>query len=138
MPARKKTVHGRTRNRRSAPLERSWNEARRALRSAEASVGRRVAALMQRSGLEPRKLKREAEKWRARLERERRSAGRRVAAGLDELKQRAWRDRRRLAHGVDQAMARALAALNIPSRHEVQLLSRRVGQLTQRVEGRRR
>jgi hypothetical protein len=81
---------------------------------------------------------RQAEVWRARLDRERKKAGKRVAAGLVELKQRARRDRRVIAHGVDQAVARALAALNIPSRRELQQLSRRVEELSARVGRMRR
>lgn len=139
MPARKKAIH---RNARRAPgairLKASWKETRRALRSAEATVGRRVAALVRRSGLEPRDVMRQAEAWRVRLDREGKRARKRVAAGLAELKQRTRRDRRMLAHAVDQGVARALAALNIPSRHELQQLSRRVEQLTARVGGARR
>jgi polyhydroxyalkanoate synthesis regulator phasin len=39
---------------------------------------------------------------------------------------------------VDDAVARALAALNIPTRQEVQELSRRVERLTARVDRLRR
>lgn len=136
---RKKAVHRTVRHvRRPLRLRVAWKETRRALQTAEARVGRRVAALVRRSGLEPREVVRQAEVWRARLDRERKKAGKRVAAGLVELKQRARRDRRVLAHGVDQAVARTLAALNIPSRRELQQLSRRVEELSARVGRMRR
>jgi poly(hydroxyalkanoate) granule-associated protein len=124
--------------RRAARLSSTWKQTRRALLSAEATVGRRVAALVRRSGLEPKEVLRQAEVWRTRLDREGKKARKRVAARLGELKQRARRDRRALARGVDDAVARALAALNIPSRHEVQQLARRVEQLSERVGGLRR
>jgi poly(hydroxyalkanoate) granule-associated protein len=57
-----------------------------------------------------------------------------VEVRLAELKQRASRDRRSLSRGVDDAVARALGALNIPTRREVQQLQRRVEELKTRVE----
>jgi hypothetical protein len=137
--ARKKSSRAAARNlRRPLKLKAAWKETRRALRSAEANVERRVAALVRQSGFKPREVMRQAEEWRVRLDREGKRARKRVAAGLVELQQRARRDRRMLAHRVDQAVARALAALNIPSRHELQQLSRRVEQLTARVGSGRR
>ena len=53
---------------------------------------------------------RQAELWRSRIDREGRKAKKRVAARLDELKQRAKRDRRTLTRSADEAVARALAA----------------------------
>ena len=139
MARKKKTARAKTvRTQRPGRIERTWDDTRRALRSAEATVGKRVAALVERSGLEPREVMRQAEAWRARLDREGKKARKRVEARLAELKQRASRERRTLARSVDDAVARALAALNIPTRHEIQLLSRRVEQLSQRIEGLRR
>jgi poly(hydroxyalkanoate) granule-associated protein len=141
MPAKKKIVRARAtraartaRTARPGRLEKTWNDTRRALRSAEATVGRRVAALVERSGLEPREVMKQAEVWRSRIDREGRKAKKRVAARLGELKQRAKRDRRTITRSVDDAVARALAALNIPTRHEVQQLQHRVEQLKARVE----
>jgi Poly(hydroxyalcanoate) granule associated protein (phasin) len=139
MAAKKKTHRGKpARTRRLGRLESTWNDTRDALRSAEATVGKRVAALVQRSGLEPREVMRQAEAWRARLDREGKKARKRVEARLVQLKQRARRDRHTLTRSVDEAVARGLAALNIPSRREVQQLSRRVEQLSTRIHAKRR
>jgi poly(hydroxyalkanoate) granule-associated protein len=139
MPAKKKTVRRKAaRSRPTSRLQSTWNDTRRALRSAEATVGKRVAALVQRSGLEPREVMRQAEAWRSRLDREGKKARKRVEARLVELKHRARHDRKALTRSVDDAVARALAALNIPTRHEVQQLSRRVEQLSHRIGGMRR
>jgi poly(hydroxyalkanoate) granule-associated protein len=139
MAGKKNVVRARpARGKRPGRLQSTWNDTRRALRSAEATVARRVAALVQRSGLEPREVMRQAALWRSRLDREGRKARKRVAARLGELKQRARRDRRLLTRSVDDTVARALAALNIPTRHEVRQLARRVEQLSQRIGGRRR
>jgi poly(hydroxyalkanoate) granule-associated protein len=135
MATKKKAVRKRaTRTARPGRLEKTWNDTRQALRSAEVTVGKRVAALVERSGLEPREVMRQAEAWRSRLDREGRKAKKRVAARLVELRQRAQRDRRSLSRSVDDAVAQALAALNIPTRHEVQQLQRRVEELKARVE----
>jgi poly(hydroxyalkanoate) granule-associated protein len=135
MAARKKVARKKAaRAARPSRLEKSWNETRRALRSAEETVGRRVAALVERSGLEPREVMRQAELWRSRLDREGRKARKRVEARLGELRQRAKRNRQTLARSVDDAVAQALAALNIPTRREVQQLQRRVEELKARVE----
>ncbi len=139
MAARKTVVRKRVaRSARPGRLEKTWDDTRKALRSAEATVGRRVAALVERSGLEPREVMRQAEAWRSRLDREGRKAKKRVAARIGELRQRAKRDRRTLSRSVDDAVARALAALNIPTRHEVQQLQRRVEELNARVQRLRR
>lgn len=135
MPAKKKTF--RRKAARSTPrgrLAKTWNDTRRALRSAEVTVGKRVAALVQKSGLEPREVMRQAELWRGRLDREGKKARKRVEARLVQLKHRATRDRRSLSKSVDDAVARALGALNIPTRLEVQQLQRRVEELKARVE----
>jgi poly(hydroxyalkanoate) granule-associated protein len=135
MPARKKSVRRkpiRTTPRRR--LEKTWNDTRRALRSAEVTVGKRVAALVQKSGLEPREVMRQAQLWRGRLDREGKKARKRVAARLVELRHRAVRDSRSLSKSVDVAVTRALGALNIPTRREVQQLQRRVEELKARVE----
>jgi poly(hydroxyalkanoate) granule-associated protein len=135
MADRKKVVRKKVaRSARPGRLAKTWSDTRKALRSAEATVGRRVAALVERSGLEPREVMRQAELWRSRIDREGRKAKKRVTARLDELKQRARRDRRTITRSVDEAVARALAALNIPTRHEVQQLQHRVEQLKARVE----
>ena len=77
---------------------------------------------------------RQAALWRSRFDREGRKAKKRVAARLVELRQRAQRDRRTLTRSVDDAVGHALAALNIPTRHEVQQLQRRVEELKARVQ----
>lgn len=136
---KKKTARrGATRRSRGNPLERTWTDTRSALRSAEARVGRKVAELVEQSGLPTHEVLRRAEAWRARLGQEGRKVRKRALARLAELQQRARRDGRSLSRGVDDAVARALAALNIPTRQEVQELSRRVERLSARVDRLRR
>jgi poly(hydroxyalkanoate) granule-associated protein len=135
--ARKKT-RSVARTRAANRLETTWRDARTALVSAEGAVGRRVAAFARDRGIDTKELARRAEQWRTRIDREGKKARKRALAGLAQLQQRAARERRSLAHAADEAVGRALAALNIPTRREVQELSRRVERLATRVGSLRR
>jgi polyhydroxyalkanoate synthesis regulator phasin len=135
--ARKKTRTA-ARARATSRFETTWRDARKALRTAEGAVGRRVAAFARSRGIDTRDLAHRAELWRSRIDREGKKARKRALAGLAELQQRAARERTSVAHAADAAVARALAALNIPSRREVQELSRRVERLATRVDALRR
>lgn len=135
--ARKKTRKARQ-PRATSRLGTTWRDAQKALRSAEGVVGRRVAAFARSRGIDTKELAHRAELWRSRIDREGKKARKRALAGLAELQQRALRERKSLAHAADDAVARALAALNIPTRREVQELSRRVERLATRVDALRR
>ncbi len=143
--AKKKKAAPRTRRARPAParrsqsrLETTWKDTRAALGSAEATVEHRVKALARRGGVDTRRAAQTLRAWRHRLERERKKAFRQVEGRLVEIQTRARKERRALARTVDEAVRRTLAALNIPSRHEVQELTRRVEELSRRVERFRR
>jgi hypothetical protein len=137
MPGKKKAARprrtARPRRRAGSRLEKTWSETRSALSSAEATVGRRVKALVDRSGVDTRRAARVLDAWRVRLDRERRRALRQVESRLAVLQTRARKEQRALGRTVDDAVQRTLAALNIPSRQEVQQLTRRVEELSRKV-----
>ncbi len=144
MPARKKAPR-RARAARSTPIrkaarrfEKTWKETQAALSSAEATVERRVKALAKRSGVDTRQATQTLQAWGHRLERERKKALRQVEARLADLQTRARKERRTLTRTVDDAVRRTLAALNIPSRSEVHELSRRVEELSRKIDRFRR
>lgn len=144
MPARKKSAR-RARAARTTPVrtaagrfEKTWKETQAALSSAEATVERRVKALAKRSGVDTRQATQTLQAWGHRLERERKKAFRRVEARLADLQTRARKERRTLTRSVDDAVRRTLAALNIPSRSEVHELSRRVEELSRKIDRFRR
>ena len=143
MAARKKTVrHVRTRQsevqRAATRLTKTWDDTREALGSAEATVEKRVRALVKKSGLDTRKAADTLMTWRDRVERERRRAMKRLEAEVSSLQSRAKKERRAMGRMVDEAVQGALAALNIPSRHEVHELTRRVEELSRKIDGFRR
>lgn len=111
---------------------------RPARRGRMAGIGSSVRKLASRSGVDTDELLERAHGLRKQLDRESRRARKQVAARFAALQQRARRDARSLGRSADAAVARALAALNIPSRQEVQQLSRRVEELRLRVERMRR
>jgi len=119
-------------------LEKTWKDTQAALSSAEATVEKRVRALVKRSGVDTRQAREAVAAWRHRLDRERRKALRQVEHRLTGLQSRARKERRALTRAVDDAVQRALAALNIPSRDEVRALTRRVTELSRKVDRFRR
>jgi len=119
-------------------IERTWKDTRAALSSAEATVGKRVKALVKRSGVDTRQARETLTTWRHRLDRERKKALKQVEGRLAVLQTRARKERRALTRTVDDAVQRTLAALNIPSRQEIHELSRRVEELSHRIERFRR
>jgi hypothetical protein len=144
MPARKKATR-RAPTARPTPIrgaarrfKKTWKETRTALSSAEATVERRVKALAKRSGVDTRLATQTLQAWGHRLERERKKALRQVEGRLADLQTRARKERRALTRNVDDAVRRTLAALNIPSRNEVQELTRRVEELSRKIDRFRR
>jgi polyhydroxyalkanoate synthesis regulator phasin len=141
MPAkRKKTTsrRPRTRTRTRTKLSRTWADTRAALTSVEAAVEKQVRALVKRSGWDTKEAAKAVREWTGRVDRERRKATRRLEARLSVLQDRIRKERRGLARGVDDAVRRTLASLNIPSRAEVRELTKRVEELSRRVDRRRR
>jgi hypothetical protein len=135
---RKAKARRSTRPKKVGRLGKTWKDTRSALTSAEAKMEKRVRALVKRSGLDTRQVTQAVKQWTSRLERERRSALKQVEARLAQFQVRARKERRALARNADGAVRRALAALNIPSRSEVHDLTRRVEELSRKIDRFRR
>lgn len=141
MPAKKAVRRPRPAARGRKPksrIEQTWRDTRAALNSAEATVEKRVKALVKRSGVDTRQTREALTTWRHRLDRERKKALRQIEGRLAELQTRARKERRVITRMVDDAVQRTLAALNIPSRHEVHELTRRVEDLSRKIDRFRR
>jgi hypothetical protein len=142
MPAKKKAAprHRPAARARRAKgrLERTWKDTQAALSSAEATVEKRVKALVKRSGVDTRQARETLAAWRHRLDRERKKALKQVEGRLAVLQTRAKKERRAITRMVDDAVQRTLAALNIPSRQEIHELTRRVEDLSHKVDRFRR
>jgi polyhydroxyalkanoate synthesis regulator phasin len=143
MAAKRRTTR-RAKARRTTPakakdrLQKTWKDTRAALSSAEATVEKRVRALVKRSGVDTRAATQALKHWTTRLERERKSALKQLEGRFAEFQVRARKERRTLARTADTAVRRALAALNIPSRNEVHELTKRVEELSRKIDRFRR
>jgi len=140
MPARRRTVR-----RRRRPVSKAgggpaitWDGTRGALGQAEAALHRQLRVLMKRGTARTQQAAGALLAWQGRLERERRRVVRQMEERLALLQTRARKERRAMGRYADEAVQGALAALNIPSRREVHELTRRVEELSRKIDGFRR
>jgi polyhydroxyalkanoate synthesis regulator phasin len=119
-------------------LAQTWKDTRAALSSAGATVEKRVQALVRRGGVDTGQARKALVAWRHRLDRESRKAMKQVEGRLAVLQTRARKERRVVGRAVDDAVKRTLAALNIPSRQEIHDLTKRVEELSQKIDRFRR
>ena len=141
MPAKKKAARRAVTPARKAKsrLEKTWKETQAALSSAEGKVEKRVKELVKRSGVDTRQATKTIKAWGGRLDRERKKAVKQVEGAISRASRlRARKERRALARMVDETVQSTLAALNIPSRHEIQELTHRVEELSRKIDGFRR
>jgi polyhydroxyalkanoate synthesis regulator phasin len=112
-------------------------DARKALGAAEVELERQVRALMERSGVDMRRAAETLGAVRSRLERQRHKAVSEVASRLKPLQARARKERQALARAVEDRVRATLTALDIPSRRDVHQLTRRVEELSRKIDRRR-
>jgi hypothetical protein len=74
---------------------------------------------------------------RKRLETERRRVARTLDARMSAVQARLMKEGRALGRSAEEGVERALGALNIPSRQEIARLTRRVEELTRKLDTRR-
>jgi polyhydroxyalkanoate synthesis regulator phasin len=141
MAARKKTVRRTIRpsvRDERGRLARTWDDTREVLGMGRATLEKRARSLMKTSGVDPDKAADRLAALRRRLGLERRKAVKQVEGRLLVLRARAKKERRVLGHMVDDAVRRTLAALDMPSRQEVHELTRRIEELSRKIDGLRR
>jgi len=142
MPVKEEAVRrprpGARRRKAKSRLDRTGKDTQSALGFAEATLEKRVKAFLERSGVDTRHARETLVAWRHRLDRERKKALKQVESRLTVLHARAKEERRALTRTVEDAVRRTLAALDIPSRHEVQELTRRLEELSQKIDRFRR
>lgn len=135
MPTKKKTSR-----KKSAPettadvLRERWQAALKALTTAEAELEKQWKTLVKRSGLSGKDAKGALNELRVRLEKERQRALKGIEAGVAGLQARVREERAILSRKADEAMKSALVAFNIPSRQEVGELTRKVNELSRKID----
>jgi hypothetical protein len=139
MAARKKTVRRPTRSSVGhEPLSRTLRDAREVLGIDRATLEKRALSFMRSAGVDPDKAAETLTALRQRLGLERRKAAKQVEGRLLLLRARARKERRVLGQLVDDAVRRTLVALDMPSRKELHALTRRVEELSRKIDGLRR
>jgi len=119
-------------------LREGWKGALDALGRAEAAVESRVKQLLRRNKINVEDGAELLREFRKGVEKERTRGMRELEARLGELRQRLGREGRNVAKAVDEAVQSGMAALNIPSRREVALLTKKVDELSRRIASLRR
>jgi polyhydroxyalkanoate synthesis regulator phasin len=140
------TKRRRTRRAKPAPpppsaqqvLREGWRGALDALGRAEAEVEARVKQLLRKNRINVEDAAELLREFRKGVEKERGRGMRELEARLGELRQRLGREGRNVAKAVDEAVQSGMAALNIPSRREVALLTKKVDELSRRIASLRR
>ncbi len=145
MAARKKTVRRAGRRaagtgRRTAAggararLAKGWDETRQALAVGGAALGERARAFARTRGVDLDKAADRLAGLGGRLDRERRKAAKRVEHRLLLLRGLAQQERGAFARRAEETVRRALVALDLPSRQELRTLTRRVEELSRRID----
>jgi hypothetical protein len=135
MPSKKKTSR-----RKSAPettadvLRARWQAALKSLAAAEAELEKQWKTLVKKSGLSGKDAKGALNELRVRLEKERQRALKGIEAGVAGLQARVKEERAVLSRKADEVMKGALVAFNIPSRQEVGELTRKVNELSRKID----
>jgi polyhydroxyalkanoate synthesis regulator phasin len=119
-------------------LRETWAQTVASLAAAEAAVEKRVRALLERNRISTRDASTLLKDVNALVGRERKKAARQLEARLQALQARARKERKVVARMANDAAQNALAAFNIPSRQEVQELTRKVDQLSRKIDSFRR
>ena len=138
MPQKKKTA------RKAAPkkpattaeaLRGRWQAALQSLSSAEAEVEAQWKQLVKKSGLQGKDAGKAIQELRVRLDRERQRAMKGLETGAQRFQERVKEEGAVLSGKANQAMRNALVAFNIPSREEVAVLTRKVDELSRKIDG---
>lgn len=141
MKKTKKTVRTVTRMKRAAtpsaapnPLRKTWNETVQALNTAEARMQKEVRGLLQRNKISTKDAATMLKDVRALVNRERKKGFKQVETRFALVQARVGQERRNLGKMVDKAVRSALAAFNVPSRQEIQELTRKVNELSKKID----
>lgn len=116
-------------------LRETWGAAVTALTAAEEEMAVEVRRMLRRNRITPADAATALSELRVRLSRERARARRRIDAGASEIATRLDHERKNVGRALNSAVHGALASFNIPSRQEVAHLTRKVDELSRRIEG---
>ena len=115
-----------------------WKAAVEAFNAAESEAQKQVQQLVKSGRLTAREAADNLAGFSTRLQKERKKAQKQIEGRVQTVQARLEKERKALGKTVDEAVRSALAAFNIPSRKEVSELTRKVDELTSKIDGFRR
>ena len=117
-----------------ARLKDTWYATLGALTSAEENLEKQVRRLLKRNKVTTRDASAMLKDIGALIGRERRRALKDLDGRMKALQARVRKERKAVSRTVNDAVHAALAAVNIPSRHEVHELTRKVDELSRKID----
>ncbi|HWX24273.1 MAG TPA: phasin family protein [Vicinamibacteria bacterium] len=135
--AKKRSKKGRG-GRSATVLKSTWDATLEALASAESEVQHQVKGLMKRNRLAAKDAQAIVQKLGGRVAQERKRALKELEIHARSLQTRLQKERKTLGRIVRETVEGALASLNIPTRVEVANLTRKVEELSRKIDTRRR
>ena len=130
--SRTKSASGKTST--GARLREAWQELAATVAAAQANLEAETKKLLRRHKIGTKDGATLLADLRALADRERKKAAKELRSRLRDLQDRVEKERKGAARGLDDAVRSALAALNIPSRAEVAALTRKVDELSKKIE----
>jgi phosphate uptake regulator len=115
-------------------IKKTWNDTVQALSTAEARVEKEIRGLLKRNKISTRDAATAINDVRALVGRERKKGMKQLEARFASLSSRVRKESKLASRKVDGAVLGALATFNIPSRKEVQELTRKVNELSKRID----
>ncbi|MCM2256281.1 MAG: phasin family protein [Vicinamibacteria bacterium] len=119
-------------------LQNAWAQTLGALHNAQVEAEKQIHLLLKKNKLDAKDAAGVLDHLRARLDKERKGALKQLEAQAGKLQHRLDKERKAVSKLVDDAVRNALAAVNIPSREEVVTLSRKVDELSRKIDGMKR
>ena len=121
-----------------ARIRDTWAATLATLASAEAEVEKQIRVLLKNNNISAKDARSALRDLRSRIDRERKKALRQLDTRLRGLQSRIRKERTTVAKMVEDGVQTTLAALNIPSRREVNDLTAKVAQLSRKIDSIRR
>lgn len=118
-----------------ALLKERWEETRDALLKAETRLEKQVRALLKGRRISGAEASAVMKDLQARMRREQKKAARELETRVKSVQHRLEREKKAASQLVDDAVKSALVAFNIPSRQEVAELTRKVDELSKKIDG---
>lgn len=115
-------------------LRQTWTSTVEAITAAESDLEKQIKALLHRNKISTKDASAMFKDLSALVSRERKKALRDLETRMSAIQARAVKQRKVVGAAVDDALQGALARFNLPTRHEVRVLTRKVDELSRKID----